>query len=85
MVTVTFRQPYSERPGIHAWLDSSSVAYEPRAKWMRIEATQIARHEEERINPPLIRTETHVFGDLGCTDEQMKHIYELYFKTSHFG
>lgn len=84
IVRVTFQQPFSGRPVINASLDPSSVAYEPRANWMRIEASRIARHEEERIDPSVIKAQTHVYGGLSCTDEQMKHIYEVYFRVSHF-
>jgi hypothetical protein len=85
MVKVRFWLPDTERPGISATLDPSSVAYEPRATWLRVDALRISRHEEERINPPLMQTEINVYGNLSCTDEQMRRVYELYFKTSHFG
>jgi hypothetical protein len=76
---------FLKRPQISAFLDSSSVSYEPRANWTRADASRITRHEEEKINPPLIQTRTDVFGNLSCTDEQMKQIYGVYFKASHFG
>jgi hypothetical protein len=70
----SFGQPLE----IEAWIDASDSSYEPKADWIKIESAEIARFEEAK--PPKVRIRGRVNG----TDEQMKLIYELYFRISHF-
>ena len=65
-------------PESEAWLDSSSFTYEPRENWTKIESTRITAYEEAK--PPRVR----IVGKMHGTNEQMKLLYELYFRCSHF-
>jgi hypothetical protein len=88
---IQFGEFFTE-PGILARLKASSFAYEPRADWLKIKATQIdefdAYHvtnasetgEYQEVKIPAI----DVRGKVDGTNEQMRHLYELYFKIGHF-
>lgn len=77
-VALNFPSPFSRPPEIEAWLNPSSFTYEPRTDWIKIETTEIAEYKE--AEPP----RWAVKGKVSGTDEQMKPIYELYFRPSHF-
>lgn len=78
-------------PGIQARLEASSLAYEPRTHWLRIMATGIDEYE---ATVPVESTSSeydeieisavYLRGKVDGTDEQMRHLYQLYFKVSHF-
>lgn len=78
-LAINFPNLFSEPPVIEAWLNLSSTTYEPRADWMKIESTEIAEHKEYEPTQLIFK------GKVSGTDEQMKRIYELYFRISHFG
>jgi hypothetical protein len=78
-VRLVFRDAFTEPLEFHAQIDPASLTYEPQANWMRIEATEIIRLEQ--ADPPRMRIWE---GNMTATDEQMKHIYDVYFRISHF-
>jgi hypothetical protein len=63
---------------IVAGLSPSSSINEARANWMKIEPTEISSYIGHE--PPRLLVE----GSIQGTDEQMKLMYELYFRCSHF-
>jgi hypothetical protein len=71
-------KPFDEPPNMGAWLDPSSLAYEPRKNWTRIASAKVTQHEEAEAS------RVSVSGRMGGPDEQMRRMYELYFSTSHF-
>jgi hypothetical protein len=77
-IDLNFPDPFSEPPAIKAWLDLSSLTYEPRADWMKIESTKLI--ESKEYEP----TQVTFTGRVNGTDAQMKSIYEIYFRFSHF-
>jgi hypothetical protein len=76
-IDLNFPDPFSEPPVIKAWLDLPSLTYEPRAYWVKIE---VARLIERKEYAPI---QVEFIGRVNGTDEQMKSIYELYFRFSH--
>lgn len=72
-------RPFGRPLEIEAWIDPSDFSYEPKAGWMETESAEIGRWFED-AKPPRVRVKGRVNG----TDEQMKLIYELYFRISHF-
>jgi hypothetical protein len=81
-----FRKPLSEPPGITAYLQPGDVAYEPRRNWIRIEATNIGPQDyyfdgENRFVKEAEPIRMHFIGDIKGTTDQMRLIYELYFRT----
>jgi hypothetical protein len=88
---IKFRESFAE-PEIRARLKASSFAYEPRVDWLKIEAAQIdefdayhvteasetGKYQEVKIPAMNVR------GKVDGTNAQMRHIYQLYFKVSHF-
>jgi hypothetical protein len=79
-VSVLFGQPFNKPPEIRADIDPAALAYEPRENWTRIEAAEITRSRYERPDYHQI----YVRGNMSGTNAQMKYIYDLYFKFSHF-
>ncbi len=77
-VVLDFCGIFNESPRIEARLHPSGFIYEPKANWMRIEASEIIRNEEPETS------HLAVSGWIHGTDEQMKLMYELYFRCSHF-
>jgi hypothetical protein len=78
VVTLYFREPFNLLPKAEAWLNPSSFSYEHRANWTKIESTGVTDYKETA--PPRVKIEGKMHG----TDEQMKLMYELYFRCSHF-
>lgn len=77
MVTLHFRELFSEMPGINTWVIAAIVTYEPRVDWMRIESTEITLTEYPK------RSWMAVSGKIRGTEKQMKLIYDIYFRTCH--
>jgi hypothetical protein len=65
-------------PETNSWLRPSELTYEPRENWTKIDSTQITAYEDQE--PPRIA----IWGRMHGIDEQMKRLYELYFRCSHF-
>jgi hypothetical protein len=72
------QRPFGKPLEIEICTDPLSPSYEPKAGWMRIDPAEIVRFEDAK--PPWVR----VRGIVSGTDEQMKLIYELYFRICHF-
>jgi hypothetical protein len=89
---------FSKPSTIRAWLYASSLTYEHRNNWIRIENARIVNYP--RGNPPqppssgekiiIIKAgigpyegppRVSIYGELHGTDEQMKLIYDLYFRS----
>jgi len=77
VVQLYFSEPFSE-PEISAFAYPSLIAYEPRENWIAVEQAEISRHDhgDETIW-------VSVKGKIRGTDEQMKLIYDLYFRASY--
>ena len=78
VVILRFHEPFAQPPDVDAGLGLSSLSYEPKAAWTRIEATRITVYERGEL------PEVGISGTLKASDEQMKLMYELYFRCSHF-
>lgn len=78
MVILRFQEPFGQMPEFDAGLSQSSISYEPKENWIRVEASKISFYGKGE--PP----EVGIFGKLKASDEQMKLIYQLYFRCSHF-
>jgi hypothetical protein len=85
-VWLRFGGPLSEPPEIQATLYEAYYAYEPKADWIRVEATQIEKYEtlaeggdEEKDKDwvPWMK----VTGKISGTEEQMRLIYQAYFNV----
>ena len=76
-IRLHFREPFSE-PEISALAHPSLIAYEPRENWIEVEQAKISRHDhgDETVW-------VSVKGKVRGTDEQMKLIYDLYFRASY--
>jgi hypothetical protein len=70
-------QSFGKPLEIEAWIDPSSFTYEPRADWIMVEPSEITKRED--VEPIRVVIKGKVLG----TDEQMKHLYEIYFRVSH--
>jgi hypothetical protein len=77
-VQLVFGEPFNEMPSVDAWLNPSSVAYEPRKDWIKVEPTKIIGHEKAEPH------RVSISGKIHGTEEQMRLIYEQYFDSSHF-
>lgn len=78
VVVIYFRSPFSEMPETNSWLHLSDFTYEPREDWTKIESTRIIAYEDHE--PPRVSISGRMHGG----DKQMKRLYELYFRCSHF-
>ena len=85
-VWLRFSGPLSEPPEIQATLYEDYCAYEPKADWIRVEATKIEEYEmlahggnkekDEDWDPWM-----KVTGKISGTEEQMRLIYQAYFNV----
>jgi len=71
-------RPFGKPLEIKIWIDPSGFTYEPRANWVQIASDEIATIEEDG------HTRVRMRGRVNGTDAQMKLIFELYFRISHF-
>lgn len=77
-LTLDFSGPFGEPPEVEAWLNPPGFTYEPRADWIRVESSEMTKYDD--LEPCRVAIKCKVTG----TDEQMKHLYEIYFRISHF-
>lgn len=77
IIQLHFSEPFSE-PEISALAYPSLIAYEPRENWIAVEQAEISPHDhgDETIW-------VSVKGKVKGADEQMRHIYDLYFRASY--
>ncbi len=77
IIQLHFSEPFSE-PEISALAHPSLIAYERRENWIAVEEAKISRHDhgDETIW-------VSVKGKVRGADEQMKFIYDLYFRASY--
>jgi hypothetical protein len=77
IIQLHFREPFSE-PEISALVLPSLIAYEPQENWVAVEQAKISPHNhgDETIW-------VSVKGKVRGADEQMKLIYDLYFRASY--
>lgn len=88
-IWLRFRGPASEPPEIVAWAWAHLFANEPRTDWIRIEAAELEEYEVLAYEGDEEKDEDwdpwmKVTGKVSGTEEQMRSIYKLYFKPSHF-
>ncbi len=78
-VMLHFSEPFNKLPKISSLLHAPIIIYEPKNNWVKVESVE------------LDRLESHgdfwmsISGKVCGTDEQMRLIYDIYFRASHLG
>jgi hypothetical protein len=78
-VMLHFGEPFSKPPKISSLLHASIIINGPKENWIKIEPVELDRlesHGDFWIS---------ISGKVCGTDEQMRLIYDTYFRTSHLG
>lgn len=76
-VRIIFPDNFSAAPQVWAWLRPSGFSYQAVMGWIKVEVNEIINHENDDPR-------SQVMGKMLGTGEQMRLLYEAYFRHGNF-